>query len=144
MAQLHTIIFDYILKYVHKILQCLLYNTHHFPDHLRNDSELQHLHLVVNLRNRSSLLVSDKRYLWKKLWWHRSIQIWTWLQVLQGVCGFSLPPFCTCQLGQSSLSMQKTCFLQADSRRNLSSLKESGRYCAFMKWELMLSMNSSI
>lgn len=63
MAQMHTIIFDYFLKYVHKILQCLLYNTHHFPDGLMNDPELQHLHLVVNLRNRSSLMLSAKKYL---------------------------------------------------------------------------------
>lgn len=63
MAQMHTIIFDYFLKYVHKILQCLLYNTHHFPDCLMNDPELQHLHLVVNLRNRSSLMLFAKKYL---------------------------------------------------------------------------------
>lgn len=65
MAQLHTIIFYYFLKYVHKILQRPLYNTHHFPDHLTNDSELQHLHLVVNLRNRSFLMLYAKKNLWK-------------------------------------------------------------------------------
>lgn len=61
MALLHTIIFDYFPKYVHQFLQCPLYNTHHFPDRLMNDSELQHLHLVVNLRNRSSLMLSAKK-----------------------------------------------------------------------------------
>lgn len=63
MVQLHTIIFDCFLKHVHKILLCPLYNTHHFPVPLMNVSELQHLHLVVNLRNKSSFMLSAEKYL---------------------------------------------------------------------------------
>lgn len=61
MSQLHTIIFYYFLKYDHKNLQYLLYNTHHFPDSLMSDSEWQHLHLVVNWRNKSSLMLSARK-----------------------------------------------------------------------------------